>query len=202
MEIKAKDMVLDFFHYIFLIVISIIFFFYFFLGDRMELAQKIVRSFMFLSIFGVLFIIKSKMNDREKKKLIREQRLEEIINYLTKKDKFKDLIVISVLPILLYGIALINGYILSSDIFQTVAVFFIGLSGHVFLFRKRDDRALTYVRHFDIIIDSVVVFSLPIAVLALSFIDGGADIIDIAQAGSVFIVMYYWHKYLFRRKEK
>lgn len=202
MEIKAKDMVLDFIQYIFLIVVSVFFFFYFFIGGRMEMAQKIVRAFMFISIFGALFIIQNKLNSQKRKKLKEEQRLDEIIAYLTNKDKLKDLIVVSVLPVLLYVIALINGYTTPVDIIQAITVFFISLALRAFLFRERSERVgIKYVTNFDITINLIVVFSLPIVVIVLSFFDGGADIIDIIQAGVIFIAMYYWHKYLFRRKE-
>jgi hypothetical protein len=200
---KAKDMVIDFVNFVFLFAISLFVFFYFILGERLELAQKIVKACMYLSFFGLIFVVKTKTAKRDMAALDSEERLNEIVAYLDERDKLKDLAVMCSLPVVIIAVAALNGTSGPGDILQALGVFSAAVAWHAYLFRVRDSAArLRYVTNLDTMADSVVTSLLPIVHLSLSFLFGGADTLDLIQALLIFLLIYGWHKYLLRRRDR
>jgi hypothetical protein len=46
--------------------------------------------------------------------------------------------------------------------------------------------------------DEVVIFALPLVIIAIGLFNRDINVIDFAQALMVFLIMYFWHKMLFR----
>ncbi len=48
-------------------------------------------------------------------------------------------------------------------------------------------------------IDQIIIFSLPIILIVIAVIRGKVEIYDIVQASVVLLVLYIWHKILFKK---
>lgn len=71
------------------------------------------------------------------------------------------------------------------------------------LYRESNlDEIITYLTLFDKIRDTIIIASLPLIILFIAFIDKIIHTEDYLQAGLVFALMYAWHLYLFRQRDK
>jgi len=55
---------------------------------------------------------------------------------------------------------------------------------------------LSYVYKFT---DQIIIFFLPIILILIAVIRGGVEIYDIVQASIILIILYVWHKILFKK---
>lgn len=196
---SAKDIILDFFYYVFIIGLSIFVFYYIVLGDRFAIFTEI-KTLVALAFFAVPLLIIIKLRRTTIKKLRKEDDLDEIITYLTTFDKIKDRIVTVFLPVFIVGLAVLDGYIDTADYFQAVVSFVVIFLWHSVLFKKKGTAAgLSYLTNLDKIKDEFVTFLLPIIIISIGVIDKNVDVIDFFQALIVFLIMYFWHKILFKK---
>ncbi len=197
---KAKDMIIDFINYAFLLALMTFLIIYFIAGDRFFLFTRLLKSLLPLSLFGIILLIKIKMSRNSIKKGEVDNDLDETIAYIIKKDIIKDLIIIAIMPIIIIMIALLDISINFNDIFQAILIFIIMLLWHIVLFKKKEDmNHLVYITNLDIIKDEVVIFLMPVLIIAIALMKKNIDIIDIMQALFPFIIFYVWHKRLFRK---
>ena len=106
--------------------------------------------------------------------------------------------------------ALKDNFEIFGNILRTVApisVFFLILllkakmDRHEFA-RRRSHGDLNMVLNFDFkdkVILDIVLFASPIIILLLPLMVGFPDYIDILQAATVFLIFYYWQRYLFSK---
>ncbi|MCK5320751.1 hypothetical protein KAJ61_05185 [Candidatus Parcubacteria bacterium] len=199
-KITAYEMAMDFIATALAIAMSIFCFFYFILGNRMGLAEDLARFFAIVSVFGILFIYWAKVEKNKIKKNIRESSLDDIIVYFIKTDKIKNLAVIFLQILIILGIAFFNGVVNSIDGLQAFLFFSFSFLWHLYIFRKRDGSQIMYATNYDKTKDIIFIFFLPTLLLVTAICCKKIDIIDQAQALSVFLLQYIWHKYLIRKK--
>ena len=199
-KITAYEMAIDFIATALMIVMSVFCFFYFILGNRMGLAEDIARFFAVVSIFGILFIYSAKVEKNKAKKDICKESLDDIIVYFSRIDKVKNLAIIFLQIAIILSLAAIDGAINNIDGLQVFLFFIFSFLWHLYIFRKRDGSQIMYATNYDKIKDRVFVFFLPIMVIGVAIFCKKIDIIDQLQALSVFLLQYFWHKYLIRKK--
>jgi len=198
-KMSAKDMIIDFVNTVFIIVLSIFCFFYFIIFDNMDVAKQIVKTAMVFSVFGMIFLIKMKIERIKIKKIKKEFNLDKIILYLSKLDLIKDIIVILLLSFIVFIIAFIEGSYNSVDTCQIFFILVYLLSWHFILFRKKDNtEKLIIITNLDEYFDNFVIFVMPILFFLIPLFLKSIDIIDIFQVCIVFIILYFWRKILFK----
>lgn len=199
---KAREMIFDFLNDSFLLVISLFFFFYFFLGGRLEQASALVKMFIPLAIFLLFLLIKTKFNARRYRKYKNEFNLDQKVCYLTDSDKIKDAVVVLSLPAVMLGFTALDKYVDIIDILQASAVFIVSYAWHLKIFRPKDEYGeLVYITNSDKIKDEVIIFLLPVIVIAITLLFGRIDLVDNFQAVSVFVVMHFWRLILFKNRK-
>ena len=196
---SAKDMIIDFVNTVFIIVLSIFCFFYFIIFDNMDVAKQIVKTAMVFSVFGMIFLIKMKIERIKIKKIKKEFNLDKIILYLSKLDLIKDIIVILLLSFIVFIIAFIEGSYNNIDIYQIFFILVYLLSWHFILFRKKDNtEKLIIITNLDKYFDDFIIFVMPILFLLIPLFLKSIDIIDIFQVCILFVILYLWRKILFK----
>ena len=198
-KMSAKDMIIDFVNTVFIIVLSIFCFFYFIIFDNMDVAKQIVKTAMVFSVFGMIFLIKMKIERIKIKKIKKEFNLDKIILYLSKLDLIKDIIVILLLSFIVFIIAFIEGSYNSVDTCQIFFILVYLLSWHFILFRKKDNtEKLIIITNLDEYFDNFVIFVMPILFFLIPLFLKSIDIIDIFQVCILFVILYLWRKILFK----
>ncbi len=193
---RAKDLIIDFFNYALLLVLIIFCLTFFIVGNRLAIFTEFIKLLMPLAYFGIFFLIRIKFDRETLKKRKKEDNLNEIIKYLTKLDKIKDLIIISFLSIIIFVIAMIGGGIDVFDILQAIIAFFTMFFWHLVLFRKRKNiNGLMYITYFDKIKDEMVIFLLPIIIISIVLVNKNVNVVDFLQAFIPFLAIYVWHQY-------
>lgn len=133
---SAKDLIIDFLNFIFLIAIISFFIVFFIVGDRFFAFSQFIKTLMPLAIFTLIFLIKIKLTRTKLKKRKHENNME-ITLYLTYFDKLKFDILIYSTPIIITGIAFtINKTITLTDIIQAIIVFLIMYIWQIILLKK------------------------------------------------------------------
>ena len=198
-KMSAKDMIIDFVNTVFIIVLSIFCFFYFIIFDNMDVAKQIVKTAMVFSVFGMIFLIKMKIERIKIKKIKKEFNLDKIILYLSKLDLIKDIIVILLLSFIVFIIAFIEGSYNNIDIYQIFFILVYLLSWHFILFRKKDNtEKLIIITNLDKYFDDFIIFVMPILFFLIPLFLKSIDIIDIFQVCILFVILYIWRKILFK----
>lgn len=70
------------------------------------------------------------------------------------------------------------------------------------LIRRRSHNNLAIVLNItftDKIVLDIILFSSPLIILLIPFLDGTPEFTDLLQALSVFLIFYFWQKYLFNK---
>lgn len=120
---KPTDMVVEFLNFVFLVLLIIFCIFFFILWDQFDRFKEIILSLAPLSFFGLIFVIKTKMTRKVKKRRAREEGLD-ITLQLRYEDKLKSDIVTFSLPIIILIIPLITQrYVSITDILQASLAF-------------------------------------------------------------------------------
>lgn len=197
----AYEMVMDFIANLLVIAISVFCFFYFAVGNRMWLAQDVAGLFAVSSVFGLFFIYEAKAEKNKIKKNIGRISLDDILVYFIRTDKIKNLAIIFLQTAVILGIPFFSGYIDNIDGLQVFLLLVFAFSRHLYIFRIRDESLqLMYATNYDRIKDRIFMFFLPAIILGAALYFKKIDIIDQAQALSIFLLQYFWHKHLIRKK--
>lgn len=197
-----KDLALDFINYLFLLGLIIFFLLYIILGDRFAFFTEFFKSIVPLAFFGVPFLIIIKLRRESCKKYRKEDKLNEIILYLSKLDKLKDKIVIISAALLIIVIAIIDGDINTIDIAQAIIFFITIFFWRLILFRRKDELSgLSYITLFDKVKDEVVVFLMPIIIIAIALLGKEVNLVDFFQALVTFLIIFGWHMIMFRKAD-
>jgi hypothetical protein len=197
---KFKYVVIDFIHYVFSIALVAFCIFYFLAGDRFMIFGKFIKSLVPLSIFGLIFLLKFRFSKQSYHKQAKENNLNEIIKYITRTDKIKDIVVISLSSIFILGSSFFISYISMINILQALLIFFVMFFWHRFLFKKDNVRDISYLTNLDKLKDEIAIFLIPIIFLGLAITDGEINIFEISQGIIVFLIIYAWHRILFKGK--
>ena len=197
---NPKQLFLDFLDTMFAIGLSIFAFLYFIAGDNLWIAKRTVETLAPIAYFSIFFFIKLKFVKKDYHKFVKEDNLEEIIFYATKKDRLMDKTVAVLLGIIIVLISRFVGVIYMEDIVQGVGVVLFLLAWHFYLFRKHESvNEMRYITRFDKILDQIVVFVLPIFIYAISLSFMDADTLDVIQALGGLGGLYLWRKYMYKR---
>jgi hypothetical protein len=199
---KAKELLIDFINYAFLLVLIAFCVMFFTVGDRFFLFGKFLKIILPFSLFGIFFLIKFKMQRNTILKFSDEGVLNEIIGYFTEQDGFRDRIVLMLLPIMILAISFIDGNINFSDFIQAFSAFFYMLIWHKILFKARDDSpGIISLRNIDRVKDEIAIYLLPLLIISLGMFKTEVNImLDFFQGLASFLSMLGWHYIIFREK--
>ncbi len=199
---KAKDLIIDFINYVFLLIMISFCILYFTVGDHFSEFGKFLKIILSFSVFGVFFLINLKAQRNLIVKLNEERTLNEIIGYFTEQDGYKDKIILLFLPVVIIAIGFWAGPILFSDFVQALAAFFFTLFWHRILFKAPDTGAkLIILRNIDEIKDRIIIFILPILIVGIGMFEIEINTaVDFIQGGAGFLLMIGWHQILFNDK--
>lgn len=201
---NAKDLLMDFLNYAFLIGVVVFFIVFFIVGDRFEIFTNILRSLTPIAVFSVFFLFFYKRKRRQKKKKTIDENgdLDEVLIYLKLKDKLKDLAIIATITVGNIILQLVFYEVATHDLIQIFIIFFIMILWNLYLLRanSQDDYiGLTFKKIID---DEVVIFLLPLIFYTLGYISGKIpELMDIFQALILMVAMYIWHYILFKKKD-
>jgi len=201
-QMSAKDMFFDFLTMAVAIALFSFCFFYFIVAGHWAIAEKITRAAAFASMFGLAFVLKLKTEKHKAIKLKKEDSLDDILVYFSENDKIKDFVVCISLPFFIGALAWYDYEISAIDQVQMVAVFLLVYAWHRFVFRKKADFGdVMCATVYDRIKDQIFIYFLPVFSLVPPLFASSMDTVDLIQAIMIFGIMYFWHKYLIRKKE-
>ena len=134
---NAKDLIIDFINYVFVLLLIIFCIFYFLAGQHFANFISILRSLAIIAIFSIFLLIKINFNRKNRRLLEKEGEIDQVF-YLTYFDKFKSDIVIFLLPITIIFVAfIINLTIGIDDILQAILAFLIMYLWQKIIFKKK-----------------------------------------------------------------
>lgn len=200
---NAKDVLIDFLNYAFLIAVVVFCVIYFTVGDRFETFSNVLRSLAPLAFFSVLFVFfyKYKMGQRRKGAMNDRNSRDEIVVYLKSIDRTKDIamiVVISVVNILLSFI--MTGFNMD-NLIQILVIFIIMALWSWFLLKGDGYNEFISLTLGKIINDEVLIFIYPIIFYTSAYVMGRVPgIVDIFQSLILLLFMYFWHYVLFEKK--
>lgn len=199
---RGFRVLIDFLNFAFFLGLVIFIILYIVVGDRIDIFAKIAKMLIPVSYFMAMFLLALRSDEEKFEKFRKEDKLDEIVKYLDRVDSVKDIVVIIILSVVIIFLGMIEG-INSIDIVQALTSLVILNLWHVIIFRKKEDLAgLQYMTNFDVMKDRVVIFLLPLIVLAIPFSSsGGVETVDIVQAIVSLAIMYGWRKLMLKKDE-
>lgn len=196
----AKDLMIDFINYLFLILLSVFFLFYVVFGNRFEIFKEIMQMLLPFSIFGILFLVVLRVRISNIKKYKKACIDEEVIVYFTAYDRSKDLIVRFGLPFIILFLPSLESQLNAVDISQALLIFIMNMAWHRILLRpKADGGEIFSLTRLDRIKDELFIYFLPLVVIATAALNKEVNTIDILQALAAFAVPLSWHLILFKK---
>lgn len=199
---RGFRVLIDFLNFAFFLGLVIFIILYIVVGDRIDIFTKIAKMLIPVSYFMAMFLLALRSDEEKFEKFRKEDKLDEIVKYLDRVDSIKDIVVIIILSVVIVFLGMIEG-INSIDVVQALTCLVILNLWHVIIFRKKEDLAgLQYMTNFDVMKDRVVIFLLPLIVLAIPFSSsGGVETVDIVQAIVSLAIMYGWRKLMLKKDE-
>jgi hypothetical protein len=196
----AKDLMIDFLNYLFLILLSIFFLFYVVFGNRLEIFKEIMQVLLPFSIFGILFLVVLKVRLSNIKRYKKTDIADEIIVYFTDHDRGKDLLVRFGLPFVMLFLPSLDSRLDAVDIAQALLMFIMNMAWHRLLLRPKSEAGVVAcLTRLDRVKDELFIYFLPLVVIAIAALNQHVDTVDILQALSAFAVPLSWHLILFKR---
>lgn len=197
---KARDLLIDFVNYAFLLILISFCVTFFVIGDRFAIFGKFLKIILPFSIFGIFFLIKLKIQRTTIIKFSEEGVLNEIIAYLTEQDKLKDKLVLLLLPFIILAVSLIGGNFVYLDFVQAFMAFLYMFLWHKILFKTPDNATgIVALRNIDKIKDEIAIYILPLFVAGLGMFKADINsLVDFFQGFACFAIMLGWHYILFR----
>lgn len=198
---RGFRVLIDFLNFAFFLGLVIFIILYIVVGDRIDIFTKIAKMLIPVSYFMAMFLLALRSDEEKFEKFRKEDKLDEIVKYLGRVDSVKDIVVIIILSVVIVFLGMIEG-INSIDIVQALTCLVILNLWHVIIFRKKEDLAgLQYMTNFDVMKDRVIIFLLPLIVLAIPFSSGEVGTVDIVQAIVALAIMYAWRKLMLKKDE-
>jgi len=195
---KAKDIMFDFIETIFLILLISFIVFYFIVGDRLGVAEDVIKTVLPFAIFGLLFLSKLKYSRHELKWLDRKSTAEEAVIYPTAALVKWDTRVIIIISLILLLIPFFNKTLSIIDALQVFVFATLMYIWHRHLFfskgSKIPDKAINRAQ---INKDEMFIFSLPIIVLVPPLLARDLNTLDVIQALVAITLMFAWRKYFY-----
>ncbi|MBU4216910.1 hypothetical protein L6270_03725 [Candidatus Parcubacteria bacterium] len=200
---NAKDVLIDFLNYAFLIVVVIFFITFFIVGDRFETFTAILKSLVPLAIFSIFFIFffKHKRKLKKKNNINNDNNSDtnEIVVYVTVKEKRKDIAAVLLVAVVNAALPIAMGKFLRDDLIQVFFIFIAMTLWHLFLLRNDGNNNSIGLTLNKIINDEIIIFLFPIIFYTLSYTTGKTpDTVDIFQS-LILLSMYPWHYKLFKK---
>lgn len=198
---RGFRVLIDFLNFAFFLGLVIFIILYIVVGDRIDIFTKIAKMLIPVSYFMAMFLLALRSDEEKFEKFRKEDKLDEIVKYLDRVDSVKDIVVIIILSVVIVFLGMIEG-VNPIDIVQALTCLVILNLWHVIIFRKKEDLAgLQYMTNFDVMKDRVVIFLLPLIVLAIPFSSGEVGTVDIVQAIVSLAIMYGWRKLMLKKDE-
>ena len=196
---KGFKVLIDFINFTFFLGLVIFIILYIIVGDRIDIFSKIAKMLIPISYFFAMFLLALRSDEDKFEKFRKEDKLDEIVKYLDRVDSVKDMVVITIISVVLVFLGMIEG-INTIDIIQAVSSFTMLNLWHLVIFRKKEDMAgLQYMTNFDVMKDRVVIFLLPLVILAVPLSHGYVSAIDIVQAIVSLALIYGWRKLMLKK---
>lgn len=197
----ARDLIIDFINFLFFIALTAFFVFYFVLGRRTDQLIEILKSLAPFSIFGLAFLFKLKGFAKTMKRAKEVESFSDEEQWvISNRDIVKDRMITIFLPIIVLASAFIDGEVNNYDIYQSLFCFFYILFFHWIMFRKQASSELHALNKNDKTRDEIVIFFLPVVMLAIPMTNNTFDTVDILQTVSVFTILFIWHHIVFKKE--
>jgi hypothetical protein len=197
---KAREIFFEFLDTVLTSIIIAFIVFYFIVGQHFDVAVFIVKTVTPFSVFGLIFIVKFKLNKRQMKRMSVEMSLDEPFVFLARSDNFKDWLAIGILFLVILAIPFFDGSLGAIDFIQALVVLIISGFWHIFLFKNKEKGDLIPVTQFTRLKDEVIIVFIPVAVLMISLWARDLNLLDSLQAVVAGGGMYIWHQYLFNQR--
>lgn len=195
---KASEIVIDFINQLFMVGLICFVLIFIILGDRLGAAYAIMQALSPFGFFGLFFMIKFKFSREKVRKMRSEDRLNEVLFYLTDKDISWDWFFIIIIPVLIFIFPFFFTDLNSFDLIQFLLVFSAFAFIHKIVFKKDQYGERQYLTRLDETIDEIVLFFLPILVYGIAFFIYTVNVLDIVQSVLVLILFYLWHFFFFK----
>lgn len=130
-----KEFLLDFIQYALFLALLAFVIIFFFVGDRMGMLYAFVKSLVPFAYFGMLFLIKLKINRVDFKTRERDNDTN-ITLHLKYFDKFLVEIIVFLIPIIILGIAFLDHKVGLTDILQALAAFLLAYVSLKIIFKN------------------------------------------------------------------
>lgn len=197
--LKAKDMLLDFLNYAFLLALVSFCIVFFAVGDRFVTFYEFLKMLVPFSLFGIFFLVFLKIKRNDIRQLKVEETLEETVIYLTRADIIKDRIIVIFLTLFIMVTDYLTGSQLSIGILQGFIFLLAMLVWRIIIFKKREDTTgVVSLTNFDTIKDEIYINTLPVILVLIGISGGEVNLYDIIEVTFIFIILNFWHKILFR----
>lgn len=198
---RGFRILIDFLNFAFFLGLVIFIILYIILGDRLDIFTKIAKMLIPVSYFFAMFLLALRNDEEKFEKFRKEDKLDEIVKYLGRVDSVKDIVVIIIISVVIVFLGMIEG-INPTDFVQALSSLVLLNLWHMVIFRKKEDLAgLQYMTNFDVMKDRVVIFILPLVVLATPLSSGNVGTIDIVQAIVALAIMYGWRKLMLKKDD-
>lgn len=194
-----KEIFFDFLNFAFLLLLIAFFIIYMIFGDRFIALTKIMQAMAPVAFFGILMLVKIKQEREKVKKFKNDQNQDEILVFFSPIDRIKDMIVIFLSAIIVFGIAIFNFNADLSDLIQSLVVPVVMIPANMLLFRARNTPVSEYyATRLDQSIDEIILYVLPAVISIVALFTVSIDIVDLVQAITPFAIFVIWRKRLFR----
>lgn len=199
---SARDLIIDFINYAFLLLLTGFCITYFVIGDRFAMFGEFLKMVLPISLFGIFFLIKLKFKRKIINKIADGKERNEIIGYFSREDKFKDNIIVTALPFIVLLISFFEKNLDFIDLTQALLAYLYVRLWHNYLFRAEEESSQTiYLRRSDKEKDEIAIYFLPVFICGIAMIKSELNmIIDFVQALTCFVLMISWHYVLFQEK--
>lgn len=187
-----------------IVAIAGFFVYYFILGGRLALAQEITRFIVAFGFFLVLFATGFFSSRKQMKRAKDEGSANETEVYINARLKWQDRIVSLLLGGVLLTIAIYNNSLDLIDFVQAFIAVAVHYFWHHYLFTTRKAEpysTISALNYLDKTEDYLMVLLLPLVVLLISVAGKDFSSANTVQAVGIFVVAYFWHKFLFSRKK-
>ncbi len=171
------------------------------LGSQLLTFSKFISTFTPFAVFIALLLVVVKLRSANYHKLKDEGDLDEILVYLTGRDIRRDFYIDCLAGLAVIMVPVINRNLALEDVIQAVGVMVIFYLWHRWLFRKKPGPVnAVSLDQLDRIMDEVAVYTMPVILLIFAFAVSRVDLIDFIQAAAVLLVLFFWHKLLFKTR--
>lgn len=200
MKNRPQDMVFDFLEMLFSIALVGFFFYYFIVLNNFAIAVAITKVAAPIGVFGLLLIFKVKQSKEKYRKYLAEDNLDEILFYISTYDRWLDRVMIILTALFIYFSAFFLSLMDYIDYYQVILFCLVmGFWHYLFFIKVEEGRVVPVVSRLQLLKDELVIYLIPIYLLAPPIVFRDLGAMDIFQALGAFFIMYSWRLFLYKK---